>query len=73
MNIKQQLLNEIDNTPTPLLPETLHFIQFIKAKQPQQDFMTFAGMASDIEEVMQEIVETAENNRQLDVNRTNYL
>ena len=53
MNIKQQLLNEIDNTPTPLLPEILHFIQFIKAKQPQQDFMDFAGMASDIEEVMQ--------------------
>jgi hypothetical protein len=56
-----------------MLPEILHFIQFMKAKQPQQDFMTFAGMASDIEELMQEIVEEAEANRQLDLNRTNYL
>jgi hypothetical protein len=73
MTIKEQLLNEIDNIPTPMLPEILHFIQFMKAKQPQQDFMTFAGMASDIEELMQEIVEEAEANRQLDLNRTNYL
>ena len=63
MTIKEQLLNEIDNTPIPMLPEILHFIQFMKAKQPQQDFMTFAGMASDIEELMQEIVEEAEANR----------
>jgi hypothetical protein len=30
-------------------------------------------MASDIEELMQEIVEEAEANRQLDLNRKNYL
>ena len=67
MTIKEQLLNELENTPTPMLAEILNFIQFIKAKHPQEDFMAFAGMANEIEDVMQEIVEEAEANRKLDL------
>ncbi|BBH38968.1 hypothetical protein myaer102_14840 [Microcystis viridis NIES-102] len=35
-------------------------IQSIKTKHPDVDFMEFAGMAADIENTMQEIVEEAE-------------
>ncbi len=67
MNVKEKLLNEIQNIPTPILEEILNFIQFIKAKQPQKDFMDFAGMAIEIDDLMQEIVEEAEENRKLDL------
>ncbi len=35
-------------------------IQSIKTKHPDVDFMEFAGVAADIENTMQEIVEEAE-------------
>ncbi|WP_287731536.1 hypothetical protein, partial [Microcystis sp. M090S1] len=46
-----------ETTPISLLPEILHFVQSIKTKHPDVDFMEFAGMAADIENTMQEIVE----------------
>ncbi|GCL48221.1 hypothetical protein [Microcystis aeruginosa] len=38
-------------------------IQSIKTKHPDVDFMEFAGMAADIENTMQEIVEEGVNIR----------
>ncbi|CCI34913.1 hypothetical protein [Microcystis aeruginosa] len=38
-------------------------IQSIKTKHPDADFMEFAGMAADIENTMQEIVEEGVNIR----------
>jgi len=73
MTTKEQLIQELENTPMPMLTEILNFVQFMKSKQPQTDFMEFAGMATDIDDLMQEIVEEAEANRQLDLNRINYL
>jgi hypothetical protein len=32
MNIKEQLINEIEETPEPLLSEALDFVHFLKAK-----------------------------------------
>lgn len=73
MTTKEQLILELENAPMPMLTEILNFVQFMKSKQPQTDFMEFAGMATDIDDLMQEIVEEAEANRQLDLNRINYL
>jgi hypothetical protein len=56
-----------------LLPEILHFVQSIKTKHPDVDFMEFAGMAADTENIMQEIVEEAAANRQLDLRQINDL
>lgn len=72
MTTKEQLIRELENTPIFMFTEILNFVQFMKAKQPQTDFMEFAGMAADAEGAMQEIVEEAEANRQLDLNRVNY-
>jgi len=73
MTTKEQLILELENATMPMLTEILNFVQFMKSKQPQTDFMEFAGMATDIDDLMQEIVEEAEANRQLDLNRINYL
>jgi predicted amino acid-binding ACT domain protein len=73
MTIKEQLIQEIENIPNSMLGEIFNFVLFLKAKQPQTDFMEFAGMAADIEDVMQEIVEEAEANRQLDLSRINHV
>jgi len=45
----------------------------MKSKQPQIDFTEFAGIAADAEDIMQEIVEEAETNRQLDLHRMDSL
>jgi hypothetical protein len=73
MTIKEKLIHEIETAPISLLPEILHFVQSLKTKQPDIDFMDFAGIAADIENKMQEIVEEAEANRQLDLIRTDNL
>jgi hypothetical protein len=73
MITKEQLIHELENTPSSMLGEIFNFIRFLKAKQPQTDFMEFAGMAADVEDVMQEIVEEAEANRQLDLKRINHV
>lgn len=73
MTIKKELIQEIETTPISLLPEILYFVQSLKTKQPDIDFMDFAGIAADIENIMQEIVEEAEANRQLDLIRTDNL
>jgi len=74
MTIKEQLIQEIENIPNSMLGEIFNFVLFLKAKQPQTDFMEFAGMAADVDfsgtvDVMQEIVEEAEANRLLDLSR----
>ncbi len=45
MTLKEELIKEIETTPISLLPEILHFVQSIKTKHPDIDFMEFAGMA----------------------------
>jgi hypothetical protein len=71
MTTKEQLIRELENIPMSMFTEILNFVQFMKAKQPQIDFMEFAGMVADAEDMMQEIVDEAEANRQLDLNRIN--
>ena len=73
MTIKEQLIQEIENIPNSMLKEIFNFVRFLKAQQTQTDFMEFAGMAIDIENVMQEIVEEAEANRKLDLSRMDHL
>jgi len=73
MLTKAQVIREIENTPAFMLTEIFNFIQFMKSKQPQIDFMEFAGIAADAEDIMQEIVEEAETNRQLDLHRMDSL
>lgn len=73
MTIKEQLIQEIENIPNSMLGEIFNFVLFLKAKQPQTDFMEFAGMAADVEDVIQEIVEEAEANRLLDLSRINHV
>jgi len=69
MLTKAQLIREIEDTPVFMLAEIFNFIQFMKSKQPQIDFMEFAGIAADAADIMQEIVEEAEANRKLDLHR----
>ncbi|CAN1211001.1 DUF2281 domain-containing protein [Tumidithrix helvetica PCC 7403] len=71
MTTKERLLHELENTPISMFTEILNFVQFMKAKRPQVDFMEFAGMAADAEDMMKAIVEEAEANRQLDLDRMN--
>jgi len=73
MLTKAQVIREIENTPAFMLTEIFNFIQFMKSKQPQIDFMEFVGIAADAEDIMQEIVEEAETNRQLDLHRMDSL
>ncbi len=73
MLTKAQVIREIEDTPAFMLTEIFNFIQFMKSKQPQIDFMEFAGIAADAEDIMQEIVEEAEANRQLDLHRMDSL
>jgi hypothetical protein len=73
MLTKAQLIREIEDTPVFMLTEIFNFIQFMKSKQPQIDFMEFAGIAADAADIMQEIVEEAEANRKLDLHRMDSL
>jgi hypothetical protein len=70
---KQQLLKEIDDTPISLIPDVLNYIRFLKAqrlaKQSQADIMQFAGMLADTPNLADGIIEDAELNRQLDLQR----
>jgi hypothetical protein len=69
MTPKQKLLQEIENTPAPLVAQVLDFLRFLKAKQIPTDFMEFAGMAADTPDLIEEIITNAERNRQLDLDR----
>ena len=37
VNIKEQLLQEIDQTPTPILKEVLNFLLFVRSKEMQRE------------------------------------
>jgi len=37
IDIKEQLLQEIDQTPTPILKEVLDFLLFVRAKELQKE------------------------------------
>jgi hypothetical protein len=40
---------KIETTRISLLPEILHFVQSLKTKQPDVDFMEFAGIAAELD------------------------
>jgi hypothetical protein len=71
MTPKQQLLQEIDDTPISLIPDVLNYLRFLKAqrlaKQSQTDTMQFAGMLADTPDLADGIIEDAELNRQMDL------
>ncbi|WP_121969237.1 DUF2281 domain-containing protein [Leptolyngbya sp. BC1307] len=64
MTPKQQLLKELENTPTPLVTAVLNFLRFLKAKQPPTDFAEFAGIAADDYSPIDNTIENAERDRQ---------
>lgn len=70
MTPKQQLLQEIENTPTSMIPDVLNYLRFLKAqrltKQSQTGVIQFAGMLADAPDLADEIIENAELNRQMD-------
>jgi hypothetical protein len=37
MTLKEQLIQELDNVPDPLIVEVLDFLHFLKAKQEQDN------------------------------------
>ena len=73
MTPKQQLLQEINDTPTSLIPDVLNYLRFLKAqrlaKQAQTGVMQFAGMLAETPDLADGIIEDAELNRQMDLQR----
>ncbi|MGB3492921.1 MAG: hypothetical protein WBA57_09345 [Elainellaceae cyanobacterium] len=67
MNPKQELLQELETSPSPLIQEVLNFLRFLKTKQPSVDFMEFAGMAADDPDLINEIVTQTEIERAMDI------
>ncbi len=74
MTPKQQLLQEINDTPTSLIPDVLNYLRFLKAqrlvKQSHTGVMAFAGMLADSPNLSDGIIEDAELNRQMDLQRS---
>ena len=66
MTPKQQLLQELETTPLPIILQLLAFLHILKSQKPSLDFMDFAGMAADVTDVIDEIIATSENDRQKD-------
>ena len=73
MTPKQELLQEIDNTPMSLIQDVLNYLRFLKsqrlAKQSQAGVMQFAGMLADTPGLADGIIEDAQLNRQMDLQR----
>lgn len=73
MTPKQQLLQEINDTPATLIPDVLNYLRFLKAqrlsKQSQVNVMQFAGMLTDTPDLADGIIEDAELNRRMDLQR----
>lgn len=67
MTPKQELIQELETAPSPLVQEVLNFLRFLKTKQPPVDFMEFAGMASDTPDLIDEIVSQTETERAMDI------
>jgi hypothetical protein len=59
-----QLIQEIQNAPEPVIAEVLDFLRLVKAKQPHQDRLT--GLFADEPEAMQQIMDWIEQDRELD-------
>ncbi|MGK7890436.1 MAG: hypothetical protein AB4042_13955 [Leptolyngbyaceae cyanobacterium] len=69
MTPKQELLEELETVPSPIVKEVLNFLRFLKAKQTPIDFMDFAGMAADTPDLIDKIVADSEVNRAMDLER----
>ena len=69
MTPKQELLEELETAPFPVIKEVLTFLRFLKAQQAPLDFMDFAGMASDAPELIDEIIDHADASRSMDLER----
>jgi len=71
MTPKQQLIKEIDDTPTAIIPDVLNYLRFLKAqrlaKQSKRDVMQFAGMLADRVDLADGIIEDAKQSRQMDL------
>jgi Protein of unknown function (DUF2281) len=79
MTDREQLIQEIQQTPDAIVSEVLDFLRFVKSKQPKQnpspdseqptsrivqDRLT--GLFADDPEAMQQIMDWVEHDRQLD-------
>jgi len=69
MTPKQQLLQELETTPLPIILQILHFLRVLKAQKSSLDFMDFAGIAADMSEEMDDVVATTQSDRQQDLHR----
>jgi len=48
INIREQLLQEIDQTPTPILKEVLDFLLFVRAKEIQREELEISLLSEPI-------------------------
>jgi hypothetical protein len=48
VNIKEQLLQEIDQTPTPILKEVLNFLLFVRSKEMQREELEVSLLSEPI-------------------------
>ena len=49
MTPKQELLQELETTPLPIILQLLQFLRFLKAQKPPLDFIDFADTAADMD------------------------
>ena len=71
MTPKQQLIQEIDDTPTAMISDVLNYLRSLKAQRLSErsgrDVMQFAGMLADRPDLADGIIEDAEQSRQIDL------
>jgi predicted HTH domain antitoxin len=69
MTPKQELLQELETTPLPIILQLLQFLRFLKAQKPPLDFIDFADTAADMDNQIQEPIITGQNDRPQDLSR----
>jgi hypothetical protein len=71
---RDQLIQEIQEAPDPVIAEVLDFLLFVKARQSVQHFSTgqdrLTGLFADEPEAMQQIMNWIEQDRELDRQRS---
>jgi predicted HTH domain antitoxin len=69
MTPKQELLQELETTPLPIILQLLQFLRFLKAQKPPLDFIDFAGTTADMDNAIEDPIVTSQNDRPQDSSR----
>lgn len=74
MTDREQLLQELEQAPDPVISEVLNFLLSVKARQSQKGASTshdrITGLFADEPEAMQQIMDWVEQDRELDRQRS---